>query len=63
MKCFFCTSIKIDVDNIHRKCEKSLKVGLKENGSILLVLLNMGAAPSSGHLLNQAKTINLINCS
>ena len=26
----------------------------------MLILLNMGAAPSSGHLLNRAKTLNLM---
>ena len=43
MKYFFCTSIQINVNNKHRKCEISFKGGLKENGAILLLLLNMGA--------------------
>ena len=32
----------------------------KENGGILLLFLNVGAAPSSGHLLDRAKTVNLM---
>ena len=60
MKYLFCTSNKINVNNKDRKREISLTGGVKENGGILLLFLNMGAAPSSGHFLNHAKTINLM---
>ena len=43
-----------------RKCEISLTGVVKENGGILLLFLHMGAAPSSSHFLNHAKTINLM---
>ena len=48
MKHFFFTSNKINVNNKTRKCEISLTVFIKKNGGILVLFLNMGAAPSSG---------------
>ena len=54
---FLLHSNKINVNNYHRKC------GIEENGGILLVFLNMGAAPSSDRFLNHAKTITWWNCS
>ena len=60
MKYFFCTNIQIDLNNKHRTCETSLRGGLKENVAILLLLLDMGAAPSSGSLLDNAKALNLM---
>ena len=60
MKYFFRTNNNIKGNNKKRKCEIFLTGGTKENGGILLLFLNMGGAPSSGHLLNHAKTINLM---
>ena len=60
MKCFFFSSNNVEVNNKHRKCETFLKGGVKENGGILLLILNMKPAPSSGHFLNHAKTKNLM---
>ena len=48
MKYFFCTTNKINMNNEKRKCDIPLKGGEKENGDILLLFLNVGAAPSSG---------------
>ena len=62
MKYFFCTSNEINMNNEKRKCEIFLIGGEKENGDILLLFLNVGAAPSSGgQILHRAKTINLMN--
>ena len=62
MKEFFWTRININLNNKHIKYEISLTGGQKENGSTLLVFLNMGAAPSSGgQILHRAETINLRN--
>ena len=46
--------------NTNNKCKISLTGGIKDNGGILLLFLNVGAAPSSGHLLDRAKTVNLM---
>ena len=62
MNYLFCTSNKINGNNENQKCEIFSTGGVKENGGILLVFLNMGAAPSSGgQILHRAKTINLMN--
>ena len=62
MKHFFFTSNKINVNNKTRKCEISLTVFIKKNGGILVLFLNMGAAPSSGgQILHIANTVNLMN--
>ena len=61
MNKFFCTSNNINVNNRKRNCEIFLTGGERENGGILFLFLNRRAAPSSGHLLNHAKTINLTN--
>ena len=60
MKHFFCISNEINVNNKHRKCEISLAGIEKENGGMLHLFLNVGAAPSSGgHILHHAKTLSL----
>ena len=60
MKHFFWTSNKIYVNKKKRKCEISLTGGIKENGGLELFFPNVGAVPSCGHVLNHAKSLNLM---
>ena len=60
MNYFSCTRNKLNVNNANKKYKISLTGGVKKNGGILLLFLNMGAAPSSDHLLDRAKTLNLM---
>ena len=60
MKHFICSSDKINVNKKEKKIEISLTGSIKENGGILLLVLNIEAAPSSSHLLNYAQSFNLL---
>ena len=55
MNYFFSANNKICVNDINKECEMSCNEGVKENGGILFLFLNMGAAPSNGHFLKNAK--------
>ena len=60
MNDFFGTNNKIRVNNKSRKCEEDFFTG-GVNERHFARPVSTRAAPSSGHLLHRAKTINLMN--
>ena len=59
----FCTRNKVNENNSNNKYKISSTGGVKNNAmhwGLLLLYLNMGAAPSCGRPLNHAETIDLM---